>query len=104
MAEKKQLDFLVKEGALTAEAVARLKGAWISNVDELYSRMLACTFEDKPESRAELKAMMEKEIGLQRGKFDSFMAYIKHYVSEELRNAEKPEKHPLGYRIMEDRK
>lgn len=88
------IDFLVQERVLSEEAVKRLKAAWVTNIDELYSRIRACDFSGKPE----MTRAMEQELGLGEGKLEGFKKYITPYVSPDVVNAEKPREHPLGLR------
>ena len=98
MSEKNKpvsIEYLAEQGEISAEAAASLKGAWVNTADELYSRMKACTFSASPEA---MKNSMEKELGLNEGKFDDFMSYIKKYVSSGVVNAGKVKEYPLGVR------
>ena len=92
MVEK--IEFLVEEGVLSKEAVARLKTAWVVNIDELYSRIRACEFSNS----AEMKVAMEKELGIKPGSLNGFRKYIEKYTSLEVVNAQKPKEYPLGAR------
>ena len=89
----KSINILVEQGVLTKEAAARLKGAWIRNCDELYSRIRACEFSDNPHS---MILAMERELGLKEGALPGFKKYIEEYVSPEAVSAEKPKQYPLG--------
>jgi len=90
------IDYLVEQGELSKEAAERLKGAWVNTADDLYSRMLTCTFSS---NAGVMKKCMEKEIGLNEGKFDDFMKYIENHISSEVVNAKKPKQCPLGVRV-----
>jgi hypothetical protein len=98
--ESNSIDFLVQEGIINPEVAAKLKSAWVNDVNALYSRVQACLWAEG-DSREQLVACQAKELGIQPDKLEGFLAYIRPYADECVANAQKPERRPLGLLIKE---
>jgi len=89
----KPLKLLADEGVISLEVLKKLKDAWISTADELYSRIQACKFSEKDSSRNSIA----RELGIETESLEKFKRQLERYVSPEVLKAEKPREYPLGY-------
>jgi len=92
---KTSIEKLADDKLISPEALARLKDAWISNTDELYSRIATCEWSDNPK----MKELIAQEIGVQPKDLSDFKTELLPYVSQKAIAEKKPEKHFTGYRV-----
>lgn len=91
----KPIEFLVSQRLISPAVAENLKGVWINNSNELYSRIEACEFAGQPT----LVTSMESTLGVRQGGLSAFKESIRPYVDSAVVNSGKPIEHPLGLRL-----